>query len=238
MKVMRKIIEIDEKRCDGCGQCAMACAEGAIAIIDGKARLVSESYCDGLGACIGECPQGAISIVEREAEDFDPEAVHQHLTSRESSESTLPCGCPLTHVKTFSSSFVKNWPVKIRLISPRAPFFEGARIFIAADCGPASCPSFHEKFLGESGVLLIGCPKFDNLNEYRERIGSILKAHPSIEEVTVIRMEVPCCSGLTGIVRRAAEDSGRPIEVKEVVLSAKGNVVQQSPVVIGAKIAL
>ncbi|MEJ5301286.1 MAG: 4Fe-4S binding protein [Thermodesulforhabdaceae bacterium] len=240
MKVMRKIIEIDEERCDGCGQCAIACAEGAIAIVNGKAKLISESYCDGLGACIGQCPQGAITIVEREAEDFDPEEVEKHLKVKkaleqaiqECSSKTLPCGCPSSHVQSLTSSMVKNWPVKIRLVSPNAPFFNDHRLFIVADCAPASCTRFHERFLGPfgGGVLLIGCPKFDDLGEYRQKLASILKAHPSIEHIEVFRMEVPCCSGLTGVVRKAVEDAGRKIEVNEVVLSAKGVVVQRSPV--------
>jgi len=241
MKVMRKIIEIDEERCDGCGQCAIACAEGAIAIINGKAKLISESYCDGLGACIGECPQGAITIVEREAEDFDPEEVERHLKTKKlleqtiskSAESVLPCGCPSSQVQFLSSSLVKNWPVKIKLVSPDAPFLNESRVFVVADCAPASCSLFHEKFLGPvgGGVLLIGCPKFDNPGEYRQKLASIFKLHPSIERVEIIRMEVPCCSGLTGIVKKAAEDVGRKIEINEVVLSARGSIVHKSPVV-------
>lgn len=236
MKVMRKIINIDEERCDGCGQCAIACAEGAIAIVNGKAKLVSESYCDGLGACIGECPRGAITIIEREAEDFDPEAVHRHLESKSSIEhlndgTRLPCGCPSTHVQTLTSHPVKNWPVKIRLVSPQAPFLNESRLFIVADCCPASCVNFHDKFLlpAGGGVLLIGCPKFDNLGEYREKISAIVGVHPSITEIIVIRMEVPCCSGLTGAVKKAIEESGRNIEIREIVLSSRGDVTEQRP---------
>lgn len=240
MKVTRKIIEIDEGLCDGCGQCAIACAEGAIEIVNGKARLVSESYCDGLGACIGECPQGAIRIVERIAEDFDPEAVHQHLEMRkseikpfvgkQSAQTTLPCGCPSTDVKLLTGSAVRNWPVKIRLVSPQAPFFNASKLLIAADCAPASCLHFHERFadLPEGSVLIIGCPKFDDLNEYHEKLASIFKLNPPITDVRVIRMEVPCCSGLTGVVKKAVEDSGRNLNVDEIVLSAKGEVVGNS----------
>jgi len=240
MKIMRKIIEIDEERCDGCGQCAIACAEGAIAIVNGKAKLVSESYCDGLGACIGECPQGAITIVEREAEDFDPEEVERYLKTKKvleqtiskSTDMSLPCGCPSTQVQSLSSSLVKNWPVKIKLVSPDAPFLNESRLFVVADCATASCPQFHERFLGPAGgVLLIGCPKFDNPEEYRQKLASIFKLHPSIERVEVIRMEVPCCSGLTGVVKKAAEDAGRKIEINEVVLSAGGAIVHKAPVV-------
>lgn len=234
MKVMRKIISIDEERCDGCGQCAIACAEGAIAVVNGKAKLISESYCDGLGACIGECPQGAITIIEREAEDFDPEAVHRHLESKSSIgrpnyEPDLPCGCPSAHVQALTSYPVKNWPVKIKLVSPQAPFLNEERLFIVADCCPASCINFHDKFLvpAGGGVLLIGCPKFDNLNEYRDKISAILGAHPSITEIVVIRMEVPCCSGLTGAVKKAVEEVGRKIEIKEIVLSSRGNAVKR-----------
>ncbi|MGC8720446.1 MAG: ATP-binding protein [Thermodesulforhabdaceae bacterium] len=244
MKVIRNIIEIDEELCDGCGQCAIACAEGAIEIINGKAKLVSESYCDGLGACLGECPQGAIRIVEREAEDFDPEAVHHHLASKKSEkdspvvgkqtvEATLPCGCPSTTVRVLRGSPVRNWPLKIRLVSPEAPFFKTSRLFVVADCAPASCPNFHEKFLdpAEGGVLVIGCPKFDALNEYRQKLASILRLNPSITDLTVIRMEVPCCSGLAGVVNKAVEDVGRNINVDEIVLSAKGEVIRKMPAV-------
>lgn len=242
MKVLRKIIEIDEQRCDGCGQCVLACAEGAIGIVGGKAKLLSESYCDGLGACIGECPQGAINVVEREAEDFDPEAVHKHIESQkevkqfqhkaQQSEDTLPCGCPSTYTCIFPSSPIRNWPVKIRLVSPQASFLEESHIFIVADCCPASCYDFHHRFLNPAGgnILLIGCPKFDNLNEYMEKITAMIRNHPSIKEITVIRMEVPCCSGLTGVVRKAVESAAGKINVREVVLSARGDVIQRLPV--------
>lgn len=238
MKVLRKIIEIDEQRCDGCGQCMLACAEGAIGMVDGKARLLSESYCDGLGACIGECPQGAISVVEREAEDFDPEAVHRHIESQQEtkrsqykakqSEDTLPCGCPSTYTCISPSSPIKNWPVKIRLVPPQAPFLEESHIFIVADCCPAICYDFHQRFLNPEGanILLIGCPKFDNLNEYMEKFVAIIRNHPSIREITVIRMEVPCCSGLMGAVKKAVEAAAGKVNVREVVLSARGDVIQ------------
>ena len=185
MKITRKIIEIDEAKCNGCGLCANACAEGAIEIVDGKARIVKETYCDGLGACIGECPEGALTIVEREADAFDATAVEEHLkggkVEKVPEEKVLACGCPSSHVQILAAtpgpaapgcgnagptpSALSHWPVQIRLVPPTAPFLKGRSLLVAADCTPVACPDFHRDFLKDRAVL-IGCPKFDDTDEY------------------------------------------------------------------------
>ncbi len=228
MKVMRKIIEIDEEKCDGCGQCVIACAEGALEIIDGKARLVSEIYCDGLGACIGECPQGAITIVEREAEDFDPEAVEEYLSKKQHQRTELsqPMSCPSVMARTFKDGLVKNWPVKLKLVAPNSPFLAGSDILISADCAPVVSPNFHNDFVADR-VVLIGCPKFDNVAEYLDKLTAIFK-NSDIKSVSVLRMEVPCCSGLTGLVRKAMENAGVDTTCEEVVLKTDGAILEKN----------
>jgi len=244
MKTVRKIIEIDEERCDGCGQCVISCAEGALEIIDGKARLVSEVYCDGLGACLGECPQGALHVVERKAEAFDPEAVEAYLEQKEAAEEKVPpMQCPSARIQTFpvsrdttpalakgaAESALGHWPVQIRLIPPTAPFLKGADLLVAADCVPVAYARFHEDFLA-GRVVLIGCPKFDNVQEYLQKFAQIFeKAEP--RSVTVLTMEVPCCSGLPMIVRKAMEAAGkttRDIPVEEVVIGARGKILERN----------
>jgi NAD-dependent dihydropyrimidine dehydrogenase PreA subunit len=242
MKILRKIIEIDSERCDGCGQCVIACAEGAIEIIDGKATLVSETYCDGLGACLGECPQGALRLIEREAEDFDPEAVERHLESKP--EASAPEGhlgppalqCPSRQIRLLDTapapaptsgsraSVLSHWPVQIRLIPPNAPFLRGADLLVAADCTAVAVPDFHSRFL-DGRVVMIGCPKFDNVAEYVERFAQIFAANP-IRSVTVLSMEVPCCSALLGVVRKAMDKAGTHIPVDEIVIGVRGNIVE------------
>lgn len=225
MKVLRKIIEIDEEKCDGCGQCVIACAEGAIAIVNGKAKLISETYCDGLGACIGECPQGAITIVEKEVEDFDPEAVEKHLKEQEHSTQVCPSSIPKTFTETNS---VRNWPIKLKLVPPRAPFIKKGHLLIAADCAPAAGPGVYSRFLPD-WIVLIGCPKFDNMKEYLEKLSDIF-SHADIKQVTVLRMEVPCCSGLTGLVQKALENAGITAKAEEIILSANGRIVKKKPI--------
>ncbi len=246
MKVMRKIVKIDEELCDGCGQCVPGCAEGAIEIIDEKARLVSESYCDGLGACLGECPNGAITIVEREAEDFDEEAVEVYLKEKEKAEKPveppLACGCPSTHVQTFipktpdkrgltegsrpaTESTLSHWPVQINLVPPSAPFLKGADLLIAADCAPLAYPDFHKDFL-KGKVVMIGCPKFDNVEDYILKFTEIFKV-AGIKSVTSLIMEVPCCSGLPMIVKRAMDAAGKDIPMEEIVISTKGDILKR-----------
>ncbi len=212
----RQIVRIDEEKCNGCGQCVPACAEGALQIVDGKARLVSEIYCDGLGACLGECPEGALMIEERDAEAFDEEAVKQHLAQQEKKE-PLPCGCPGSALKTFapqgdsvegpkavSPSSLSHWPVQLRLVPPGAPFLRGTDILVCADCVPFAVPDFHDRYLAGRAVL-VGCPKLDDLGYYREKIKAIFK-QATPKSITVLRMEVPCCGGLAQVVTEARNE--------------------------------
>jgi ferredoxin len=246
MKVKRKIIEIDEERCTGCGECVAACAEGAIRIIDGKARLVSETYCDGLGACLGGCPEGALTITERESEEFDPVAVEARLKAEEPPrESTMACGCPSQNIEVFPSSLLTkrkgsedraaetasaltHWPVQIRLIPPSAPFLKNADLLIAADCTPLAYGGFHTELL-PGKVVMLGCPKFDDVQEYLMKFTQIFK-EAGVRSITVVTMEVPCCSKLPLLVRKAVSLSGRHIPVEEIVISRKGSILQKRAV--------
>ncbi len=239
MKQIRKIIEIDQEKCDGCGACVPSCAEGAIRIIDGKAKVVADKYCDGLGACLGECPKDALRIVEREADAFDEEAVHEMLKQQES-EKPLACGCPSSQVQILpmagpspagtpgqhgsgGTSNLRHWPVQIRLIPPGAPFLKGTDLLIAADCVPVAYPSFHRDFLTGKAVM-IGCPKFDDTALYVEKLSQIF-AWDGIKSVTVVVMEVPCCSGMPKIIEKAMEKAGVTIPLKTTVISSKGEIL-------------
>jgi len=236
MKVMRKIIEIDEELCDGCGECIPACPEGALQIIDGKARLVREDFCDGLGACLGNCPRGAIRIVEKEAEEFDQEAVEEASPPREPAFS----GCPSASMRTFArrkpvpsprpqgettASALTHWPVQIRLVPPKAPFLRNAHLLVAADCTPIAYPRFHQDFL-EDKVVMMGCPKFDDVQDYVARFAAIFK-EASIQRVTVLVMEVPCCSGLPLVVKKGMELAKVKVPVEVVVIGIEGNIIQR-----------
>ncbi len=242
MRIRRKIIEIDETRCSGCGQCATACAEGAIRIVEGKAKLVSEEYCDGLGACLGECPEGALTIRERESEEFDPEAVEAHLSA--GSLEAVPkgpemaCGCPSQNVQVFPSaslagsrrgdegevpSALTHWPVQIRLIPPTAPFLKGADLLVAADCTPLAYAGFHRDLL-PGKVVMMGCPKFDDTEEYVARFTEIFRL-AGIRSITVVDMEVPCCSKLPMIVRKALFLAQKQIPLEEILIGRRGNVL-------------
>jgi ferredoxin len=249
VKTKRKIIEIDEERCSGCGQCANACAEGAIRIIEGKARLVSEEYCDGLGACLGECPEGALTITERESEEFDPAAVEAHLapksvkTANEPPAAGQACGCPSRQIEVFSSSLpasgqtsettdlpsaLSHWPVQIRLIPPSAPFLKGADLLVAADCTPLAYAGFHRNLL-PGKVVMMGCPKFDDVEEYVERFTEIFRT-AGIKSVTAVDMEVPCCSKLPMILRKALSLSKKRIPLEEIVIGRRGRILQKRAV--------
>jgi len=242
MEVNRKIIEIDDELCDGCGNCVPSCAEGALQIVDGKARLVADLYCDGLGACLGECPQGALTIVERPAEEFDEEAVEEHLYSlakeETQTEETLPCGCPSTQLKSFIqeapsqepefqqttvSSELSHWPVQIKLVPPTAPFLKGADLLVAADCTPVAYPNFHRDFLKGKAVM-VGCPKFDDTQEYIQKFADVFRT-ADIKSVTVVVMEVPCCQGLPVIVEKGMEMSGKKIPMEKIIISARGDIL-------------
>jgi len=224
--VIRDIVQIDEELCNGCGLCIPNCAEGALKIVDGKARLVSDVYCDGLGACLGNCPQGAISIIEREAEDFDEEAVHTHLAHQH----TLECGCPSTAVQTLEAraepaargSALGHWPVQLNLVPVEAPFFKGADLLVVADCVPVAYPDLHGTLLPGRSVV-VGCPKFDDAQGYAEKLGEILRRN-EVKTVTVAHMEVPCCSGLSWVVNKAVEASGKQIPVERRVITVSGEI--------------
>ena len=238
MKTKRKIIEIDETLCDGCGQCVPACAEGAIEVIDGKARLVSEIYCDGLGACLGECPKGALKVIEREADEFDPEAVEEYLKHKKTLEKPeeKPC-CPAMHImsikkagqdkekSSYGVSELTNWPVQIRLVPSSAPFLKGSHLLVAADCTAFAYPDFHKDFL-QGKVLLVGCPKLDDIDEYVKKFAEIFTA-ANIQKITVLTMEVPCCSKLPKIIEKAMNIAGKDIPIEEIVISVRGSILQQ-----------
>ena len=237
-KTTRKIVHIDEEKCNGCGACIIACAEGALKIIDGKARLVSDIYCDGLGACLGKCPEGAITIEEREAEAFDEEAVKHHLAEEQKADASLPCGCPSTAVHEFDrrggavshdahhqrqESRLANWPVQLRLVPPTAPFLQGADVLLAAHCVAFAHPNFHADLL-DGHALLIACPKLDDFEGHLAKLTQVLK-QSDIKSVTVAHMEVPCCSGLVHLARQAAKASGKDIPVDDVTIGVEGEVI-------------
>jgi len=246
MKVKRKIIEIDEKLCDGCGLCVPSCAEGAIQVVDGKARLVADKYCDGLGACLGECPRGALKIVDREAEEFDQVAADEYVASQKSAgvSEAMPmaCGCPSTVIRTFSAhvpcetanspviqregvSALTHWPVQIRLVPPTAPFLKGADLLVAADCTPFAYPRLHEDFMG-GRVVLVGCPKLDDAQAYVEKFAEIFRKG-DVKSVTVLVMEVPCCQGLPVIIQKGMVMGGKEIPLEKVVISTRGEIMRR-----------
>jgi len=238
-KIVRKIVRIDEEKCNGCGVCVPACAEGAISIINGKAKLISEKYCDGLGACLGECPQDAITIEERESEEFDEEAVNQHLRSSETISDTIPCGCSSVTVPQFekgtdthdhdeattevpSRSMLSHWPVQLTLVPPGAPFLKDADLVLAGDCAPFAYAGFHHDFIKDH-ALLVACPKLDDFQAHQRKLTEIL-CQSSVKSITVVRMEVPCCSGLVHMARQAITDCGRDIPLSEVVIGVRGDL--------------
>lgn len=247
-KVVRKIISIDENKCDGCGLCIPSCEEGALQIVDGKARLVKEVYCDGLGNCLGECPQGAIEMIEREAEPFDEKAVEEHLKRLEKEdkiieESAEECGicCGSSLVRDIKiaegksaggksdsqSDYVpeaelSHWPVQLHLVSPQARFLQGADLLIAADCVPFAYADFHRNFLAERS-LVIGCPKLDDIDIYHHKLVEIFKIN-KLKSITLVHMEVGCCFGLSRLVRSALEESGAETPLQEIVVGVDGSI--------------
>jgi NAD-dependent dihydropyrimidine dehydrogenase PreA subunit len=245
MKIMRKIIEIDEERCDGCGQCVPECAEGALQIIDGKASVVADKFCDGLGACIGECPNGALTMVEKEAEEFDEAAVEEHLAEQKKKPAAKPaamaCGCPSTQIQAFApescgeanqpatfaekNSKLTHWPVQIRLVPPNAPFLKEAHLLVTADCTPLAFPDIHSRFI-KGKTVLMGCPKFDDAQEYIDRFAEIFRI-ANIRTVTALIMEVPCCSGLPVILRKGMEKAGKNIPLETVIVSTRGKILEK-----------
>ncbi|EFQ24828.1 4Fe-4S ferredoxin iron-sulfur binding domain protein [Aminomonas paucivorans DSM 12260] len=252
---LRKIIRIDEDKCDGCGQCAAACHEGAIQMVDGVAKLVSDSYCDGLGDCIGECPRGAISFETREAAGYDAAAVAARKAH--GAGETLPCGCPGTLARSLkapcpgeaprdprtspssspvsatlqeeqSASTLSNWPVQLRLVPENAPYLQGAHLLLAADCTAFAHPAFHRDFL-PGKVCLVGCPKLDDSGAYREKLARILGTG-SVRSLEVVTMEVPCCSGLVRLAQEAVEEARASIPVTFVRVGIDGAVQERRTV--------
>lgn len=232
--MIRKIIKIDEEKCNGCGACAAACHEGAIEMIDGKAKLTREDYCDGLGDCLPACPTSAITFEEREAPAYDESAV---LKAKEKKASApLPCGCPGTQSKAINrevcdcsapsvpvTSQLRQWPVQIKLVPINAPYFDGANLLVAADCTAYAYGNFHNEFI-RGRITLIGCPKLDE-GDYTEKLTTIIKNN-DIKSVTVVRMEVPCCGGIENAVKRALMASGKFIPWRVVTVTTDGRLVE------------
>jgi ferredoxin len=242
-KIIRKIISIDEEKCDGCGLCIPSCEEGALQIVDGKARLVKEVYCDGLGNCLGECPQGAIEIIEREAEPFDEAAVEEHLErlAKENStaleeECSVCCGSslvrdlkpqvreePLTANASYEpEAELSHWPVQLHLVNPQSRFLREVDLLIAADCVPFAYADFHRKFLAGRS-LIIGCPKLDDVNAYHQKLVQIFKLN-NLKSITLVHMEVGCCFGLSRLVKSALAESGVSTPLEEVIVGVDGNL--------------
>lgn len=238
--MIRKIIRIDEEKCNGCGACAKACHEGAIAMVDGKARMMREDYCDGLGDCLPVCPTNAISFEEREAPAYNEEAVMKSKMAKAAgakAHDELPCGCPGTQSKVIShentafvpeavvSSQLSQWPVQIKLVPVNAPYFDAANLLIAADCTAYAYGNFHNEFI-RNRITLIGCPKLDD-GDYADKLTQII-TNNNIKSVTIVRMEVPCCGGIENAARRALQASGKFIPWRVVTISTDGKIVTMS----------
>jgi ferredoxin len=233
-KTIRKIVKINEEKCDGCGACVIACAEGALKIVNGKAKLVSEKYCDGLGACL-DCPQGAITIEEREAQEYDEMAAAENLTYKKPDYEHVQ-SCSSTNVTQFEGpaktetapvshpitpSRLRHWPVQLTLVPPAAPFLKNADVVLAADCVAFTCPDFQRDFLGENTALLVACPKLDNFQAHQSKLNEILKK-AGIKSLTVLHMEVPCCSGLVHMAKQAILASGNVVPFRDITISIWG----------------
>ncbi len=233
MKTTRKMVKIDEQKCNGCGICVPSCAEGALKIIGGKARLVSDTYCDGLGACLYECPRGAITIEERAADEFNETAAKQHLHDNNTETEHVSDGCPSAKVRILSktdhetssahqTSQLNHWPVQLTLVPANAPFLKGADIVLAADCTAFAYPDFHRDFL-KNHALLVACPKLDDFEAHLEKLTEII-AKSAPKSLTVVRMEVPCCAGLVFMAKQAIAASNNPVPLREIVISVNGEV--------------
>lgn len=251
----RKMITIDEELCNGCGQCVPACEEGALAIVDGKARLVKEIYCDGLGACLGDCPTGALKVEVREAEDFNPEAVADHLKAqgrevpahmpdpadlRMDGSAPKPAGgCPGAALKSLTpcgranvptaqaGSALSHWPVQLRLVPPTAPFLKNADLLLTADCVPVAMPGYHGEYVPDR-VVVMGCPKFDDQASYVEKLADII-AENDLNSITVMEMEVPCCSSMSAILNEAVKRAGKAPDTVRVTVARTGEVLETVP---------
>ncbi len=238
--VLRNIVKIDEEKCNGCGLCIPACAEGALKIVDGKARLVKDIYCDGLGACLGKCPQDAITIIQREAEEFDEKAVEEYHKKNQKftpihNAHPYPHNCPSEQIMQIERAYeqkpipttsqksetcLTNWPIQLKLLPPNAPFFEDTDLLITADCVPFAYADFHKDLL-KGKTLAIGCPKLDDISLYRNKLAQIFRMS-NIKSAMVVNMEVPCCFGLFRLVKEALATSGKTIPLKQETISIKG----------------
>ncbi|KPK80902.1 MAG: hypothetical protein AMJ81_11135 [Phycisphaerae bacterium SM23_33] len=239
--MLRDIIRIDPEKCDGCGQCVSACPEGALQIVEGKARLVKESYCDGLGACLGECPRGAITIEQRQAEAFDPAAVHEHLQQPAEAPPRPAGGCPGSAARRLERPRdppgeaggqprpeLAHWPVQLRLVPPTAPYLQHADLLVCADCVPFALGDFHQRLLRGRAVL-VGCPKLDDAQAQVEKLAAVFALN-AVRSVTVAHMEVPCCGGIVSIVEAALAKAGRTdLEVRDVTVGVRGTVEEECP---------
>jgi len=235
----RAIIKIDEGKCNGCGLCVTACHEGALQLIDGKARLISESYCDGLGDCLPECPTGAIVLEKRETSDYDEEAVKKHMEkTKPQPEAPIPCGCPGTRAKLLAKkqpecapsvsnenlqSHLGQWPCQLKLVPLNAPYLDNAHLLIAADCTAFAYPNIHQTFM-RNKITLIACPKLDD-TDYSEKLTAILQQH-EIKSISVLKMEVPCCGGILQAVKKALLNSGKLIPWNVVTISTDGRILE------------
>jgi len=233
--MIRRIIKIDEEKCNGCGLCAEACHEGAIGMIDGKAKLLRDDYCDGLGDCLPACPTGAISFEEREAVPYDEEAVMKNKMKKYAQN--IPCGCPGSQSRQINreadhttynevpevKSQLSQWPIQIKLVPVNAPYFDNANLLIAADCTAYAYGDFHNKFI-RNRITLIGCPKLDD-GDYSEKLTAII-SNNNIKSVTVVRMQVPCCAGIENAVKRALQNSGKLIPWQVVIISPDGRIIE------------
>lgn len=238
--MIRKIIRIDESKCNGCGACAAACHEGAIQMVDGVAKLTREDYCDGLGDCLPACPTGAISFEEREAPAYDEAAVKAAQAAKAAqSGGELPCGCPGSAAKSLerrpapgpvqsaqdSESQLSQWPVQIKLVPVQAPYFQGKKLLVAADCTAYAYAGFHQRFIRDH-ITLVGCPKLDSV-DYSEKLTEILRRN-DLKSVTVVRMEVPCCGGIELAVKKALQESGKFIPWQVVIISTDGRILEET----------
>ena len=231
--MIRKIIQIDEEKCNGCGACASACHEGAIDVVNGKAKLLRDDYCDGLGDCLPACPTGAISFIEREAAAYDEAAV---LAVKAKKEQPLLCGCPGSAAKAIKrheavfvttapqESQLRQWPVQIKLVPVNAPWFDGAKLLVAADCTAYAYASFHQDFI-KGHITLVGCPKLDAV-DYAIKLTEIIRNN-GIRSVTVVRMEVPCCGGIENAVKTALHHSGKFIPWNVVTIATDGSLIER-----------
>ena len=239
--MIRKIIEIDEEKCTGCGLCVDACHEGAIELIDGKAKLIRDDYCDGLGDCLPTCPTGAIEIIEREAVAYDEEAVmlkNKQVAQNieESVNRPLPCGCPGSAVKTIErkgsnnhlqilmESELRQWPIQIKLVPTKAAWFDGAKLLVAADCTAYAYANFHQDFI-KNHVTVVGCPKLDDV-DYSDKLTDIIRNN-DIKGITVVRMEVPCCGGIENAVKKAMKNSGKFMPWNVVTIATDGSILDK-----------